>query len=163
MLFITYLFNVRSQFHSKVTLVHLVLKHLKQPKPYVQVLFVDFSSTFNTIQPQVLLEKMKAMQVIPFIMKWYHYCLTGRSQLVRVNQNHSLFDHKHRCSPEMCQFTHSMQMTVHPQPLETSLSNLQTTAILSLLFAHSTTDTYFSKVNRFTEWCTDKFLEPKTH
>ena len=33
------------------------------------------------------------------------------------------------------------------------------TAILSLLFAHSNIDTYFSAVNRFTEWCTDNFLE----
>ena len=41
------------------TLVHLILKHLKQPKVYACMPFVDFSSAFNTIQPHVLLEKKK--------------------------------------------------------------------------------------------------------
>ena len=48
------------------TLVHLVLKHLEQPKAYTRLLFVDFSSAFNTIQPHVLLEKIKAMKVNPY-------------------------------------------------------------------------------------------------
>ena len=29
------------------TLVHLVLKHLEQPKAYTRLLFVDFSSAFD--------------------------------------------------------------------------------------------------------------------
>ncbi len=41
------------------TLVHLILKHLKQPNAYACMPFVDFSSAFNTIQPHVLLEKKK--------------------------------------------------------------------------------------------------------
>ena len=36
-------------------------------------------------------------------------------------------------------------------------------AVLTLLFAYSDIDTYFSEVNRFrTEWCTDNFLELNT-
>ena len=77
-----------------------------------------------------------------------------------------LFDHKHRCSPVMCQFSitlHTLhKMTIHSQPLETLLSNLQMTAILNLLFALSDINTYFSEVNWFTEWCTDNFLELST-
>lgn len=46
---------------------HLILKHIEQPKANAPVLFVDFGSAFNTTQPDVLLEKMKAMKVIPFI------------------------------------------------------------------------------------------------
>ena len=69
---------------------HLILKHIKQPNANAPVLFVDFSSAFNTTQPHVLLEKMKAMEVIPFIHKWYLSFLTGRSQLARVNRTHSL-------------------------------------------------------------------------
>ena len=63
------------------TLVHLILKHLKQPKAYACMPFVDFSSAFNTIQPHVLFVE-KEMKVNPFIIKWYHSFLTGRSQLV---------------------------------------------------------------------------------
>ena len=60
-------------------------------------------------------------------------------------------------------FTHSVRTNVHPQPLETSLSNLQTITILSQLFAHNDFDTYFSEVNRFTEQCTDNILELNTN
>ena len=42
-----------------------------------------------------------------------------------------LFEHKYRCCPVMCQFSITLhtphKMTVHSQPLETLLSNLQMT------------------------------------
>ena len=38
-----------------LTLVHEVTKHLEKPNSYVRILFVDFSSAFNTIQPHVLI------------------------------------------------------------------------------------------------------------
>ena len=56
-------------------------------------------------------------------------------------------------------FTHSTQTTVYPQPLETSLSSFQTTLQSS---AHCDSDTYFSEVNRFTEWCAHNFPELNT-
>ena len=34
------------------TLVHVIVGHLEQPQAYVRVLFVDYSSAYNTIQPQ---------------------------------------------------------------------------------------------------------------
>ena len=51
------------------TLVPLIHKHLDHPQANARVLFVDFSSAFNTIQPFVLLEQMKAMKVHPFVIK----------------------------------------------------------------------------------------------
>ena len=72
------------------TLFHFVLKHLEQPKAYARVPFLGFSSAFNTSQPHVLLGKMKAMKVNAFVIKRYHFFLTSRSQLVQVNQTHSL-------------------------------------------------------------------------
>ena len=32
------------------SITHLVLKHLEDPKAYAHLLFIDFSSAFNTIQ-----------------------------------------------------------------------------------------------------------------
>ena len=109
---------------------------------------------------------MRAVKVNPVIIKWYHSFLTGgRSQLVKVNWTHSLSLTTNTDTPRdasvLLYFTYCSQ-TVHPQLLETSLSNLQTTAIFSLLFAHGDIDTYFSEVNWFTEWCTDNFLELDT-
>lgn len=34
-----------------VTLIHLILKHLDKPKTTARVLFLDFTSASNTIQP----------------------------------------------------------------------------------------------------------------
>ena len=38
--------------------VHEILQHLEKPKSYVRVLFLDFSSAFNTIIPQKLYLKL---------------------------------------------------------------------------------------------------------
>ena len=35
------------------------LKHLEKNRNYAHVLFIDFSSAFNTIQPHVMVQKLK--------------------------------------------------------------------------------------------------------
>jgi len=67
------------------TLMHLVLKQLESPTAYARLLFIDFSSAFNSIQPHKLLEKLINLQVNPFIIKWYYSFLTQRRQQVKVN------------------------------------------------------------------------------
>ncbi|KAF7645306.1 hypothetical protein LDENG_00206710 [Lucifuga dentata] len=41
------------------SIVHLVLKHLEDPRAYARMLFIDFSSAFNMIQPFILIQKLK--------------------------------------------------------------------------------------------------------
>jgi len=43
---------------ATATLSNLVLKHLEGRKTQARILFVDFSSAFNTIQPHILVEKL---------------------------------------------------------------------------------------------------------
>ncbi len=52
--------------------MHLILKDLEDPKAYARLLFIDFSSAFNTIQPHLLINKMKQLSVNPCIIKWYY-------------------------------------------------------------------------------------------
>ncbi len=40
------------------TLLNMIIKHLEGRKTHVTLLFVDFSSAFNTIQPHVLIKKL---------------------------------------------------------------------------------------------------------
>ena len=54
----------RGTYDAVNTVVHLILKH--KPKAYVRLLFIDFSSTFNLIQPHTLLSKLKQMKVVSF-------------------------------------------------------------------------------------------------
>ena len=50
--------------------MHLVLKHLENPAGYARLLFIDFSSAFNLIQPHILLEKLIQLNVNLFLIKW---------------------------------------------------------------------------------------------
>lgn len=62
-----------------------ILKHLEGNNTYARLLFVDFSSTFNSIHPDILLNKMAGMKVNPFIIRWYYSFLSNRQQQVRIN------------------------------------------------------------------------------
>ncbi len=84
-------------------ITHLTLKHLENPKAYARLLFIDFSSTFNTLQPHLLIEKLRQMSVNPFIIKWFYSFLTNRSQLVRVNN--TLSEPRFISTPRLCQLT----------------------------------------------------------
>lgn len=53
------------------SITHLILKHLEDSKAYARLLFVDFSSAFNTVQPHLLIQKMSQLNVNPFLIKWY--------------------------------------------------------------------------------------------
>ncbi len=60
-------------------------KHLENTKAYARILFVDFSSAFNTVQTHLLLEKLHSMGVSTLLIKWFHSFLSNRTQQVRVN------------------------------------------------------------------------------
>lgn len=69
-----------------VTLLHFLYRHLGGPKAQVRLLFVDFSSTFNTIQPHLLAEKLiNLFNLDSNLVGWMLDFLTNQSQCVRVN------------------------------------------------------------------------------
>ncbi len=43
------------------TTLHLALTHLENKDSYVRMLFIDFSSAFNTIIPQQLINKLNLL------------------------------------------------------------------------------------------------------
>ncbi|KAI2645814.1 Ribonuclease inhibitor [Labeo rohita] len=64
--------------------LHFILQHLDKPGTYVRILFVDFSSGFNTIIPTLLQTKLNQLSVPSSISQWITIFLTGRQQLVRM-------------------------------------------------------------------------------
>ncbi|KAK3510725.1 hypothetical protein QTP70_015979 [Hemibagrus guttatus] len=62
----------RSTDDAITTTLHLSLTHLENKDTYVQMLFIDFSSAFNTIIPQHLIEKLNllALQLDPGLPDW---------------------------------------------------------------------------------------------
>ncbi|KAL0168533.1 hypothetical protein M9458_036755, partial [Cirrhinus mrigala] len=64
--------------------LHFILQHLDRPGTYVRILFVDFSSAFNTIIPTLLQTKLNQLCVPSSISQWITSFLTDRQQLVRM-------------------------------------------------------------------------------
>lgn len=68
------------------TLLNLVLTHLEGAKTFARLLFIDFSSAFNCIQPHILAERLRDIHSInPGLIAWLMDFLTERPQRVRVN------------------------------------------------------------------------------
>lgn len=65
-------------------LLHRALTHLDRESSAVRILFIDFFSAFNTIQPLCLKEKLTTMQVDPLLVSWIIDYLTSRPQFVRL-------------------------------------------------------------------------------
>ncbi len=68
--------------------LHFILQHLDRPGTYVRILFVDFSSAFNTIIPDTLQNKLTQLSVTTSVCQWITSFLTDRQQLVRLGNSH---------------------------------------------------------------------------
>ena len=62
-----------------------ITKHLDVPKYYARVLFIEFSSALNTIQPHLLAQKLIALNVNTSTILWIIEFLTHRTQYVNLN------------------------------------------------------------------------------
>ncbi len=69
--------------------LHTVLKHLECKNTYVRMLFIDYSSAFNTIVPSKLVPKLIDLGLCNTICRWLHDFLTDRLQTVRVGTRYS--------------------------------------------------------------------------
>ncbi len=66
--------------------LHYVLQHLNRPGAHVRIQFVDFSSAFNTIIPDLLLPKLTQLSVPTFICQWINSFLINRQQVLRLGK-----------------------------------------------------------------------------
>ena len=68
---------------ATLTLLHHAYSHLDKPGSFVRILFIDFSSAFNTIQPHLMALKLLKLDVNPKLILWITDFLLNRSQSVR--------------------------------------------------------------------------------
>ncbi len=66
--------------------LHFILQHLDRPGTYARILFVDFSSAFNTIIPDTLQNKLTQLSVPTSVCQWINSFLSDRQQLVRLGK-----------------------------------------------------------------------------
>ncbi len=66
--------------------LHFILQHLDRPGTYARILFLDFSSAFNSIIPDTLQNKLTKLSVITSVCQWITSFLTDRQKLVRLGK-----------------------------------------------------------------------------
>ena len=81
---------------ATVTLLNLLFKHLEGSKNHARLLFIDFSSAFNTIQPHVLVEKLinnfgLDLCLVGWILDFSTNKTLGCTKVPRSNLPHILF------------------------------------------------------------------------
>ena len=62
----------------------LVVEHLENKNAYVRSVFIDFSSAFNTLKPDIVIYKLRTLNVSPILCKFILDFLTNREQTVRI-------------------------------------------------------------------------------
>ena len=149
----------RSTDDATLTLLHHAYTHLEKPGSFVRILFIDFSSAFNTIQPHLLALKLLSYDVSPKLILWIMSFLVNRSQSVRFQR---------ALSSSRTTSTGSPQGTVLSPVLFTLYTNdctgTDTTPLIkysddSALEDLSNSDTvYFDAVDKFSVWCKNNYL-----
>ena len=69
--------------------LHTALSQMDKRNTYLRMLFIDYSSAFNTIVPSKLITKLRNLRINTSLCNWILDFLTGRSQGVRVGNNTS--------------------------------------------------------------------------
>jgi gmma-aminobutyric acid receptor subunit gamma/cGMP-dependent protein kinase 2 len=71
--------------------LHTAISHMDKRNTYVRMLFIDYSSSFNTIVPTKLIPKVGTLGLNISLCNWILDFLTGRPpQVVRVGNNTSV-------------------------------------------------------------------------
>ena len=92
----------RSTEDAVATAFHAALSHLEQWGIYARLLFMDFSSAFNTILPHRLVDKLLGLGLPHSTCLWIKDFLTDRTQRVRVGHHTSAALSLSTGSPQGC-------------------------------------------------------------
>ena len=79
-----------------------VYEHLDKQRKFCRILFVDFSSAFNTINPSILIDRLKSMGINSHLIAWIFDFLTNRTQYVKFQNIVSNIIVTNTGSPQGC-------------------------------------------------------------
>ena len=119
----------RSTNYAIYIALNTALYHLDSRNTYLRMLFIDYSSAFNTILPSKLITKLRTLGLNTSLCNWILDFLTGRYQVVRVCTNisrHTDPQHPQRCMLSPILYPCSL-MTAWPGTTPTPSSSLPMT------------------------------------
>ena len=144
------------------TVLHSALTHLDTKDSYVRLLFIDFSSAFNTIIPQQLIQKLDGLGVNTSLCNWLLDFLTGRPQAVRVSGNTSSTITLNTGAPQGCVLSPLLFTLLTHDCTPKHNTNIfvkfaDDTTVVGLIH-NNDESSYRDEVNQLTTWCGDNNL-----
>ncbi len=137
--------------------LHLALTHIENKDSYVRMLFIDFSSAFNTIIPQQLINKLNLLGLNNSLCNWILEFLTGRPQSVRVGHNTSSITTVSTGAPQGCMLSLLLfTLLTHDCTAKFSSNHIikfaDDTTVVGLISNNDETH-YREEVAQLAEWC----------
>lgn len=140
-------------------LSHTILSHLEKPKTYVRVLFIDFSSAFNTVVPHILINKLyHDMNINPNLLLWIGDFMSNRSQKVKCKDILSQTRILNTGTPQGCVLSPTL-FTLFTSEVEDQTNSCwkvvkyaDDTCIIGLITDRNE-NMYRTKVDDFVMWC----------
>uniref|UniRef100_A0A3B1K880 Reverse transcriptase domain-containing protein n=1 Tax=Astyanax mexicanus TaxID=7994 RepID=A0A3B1K880_ASTMX len=148
------------------TVLHSAHTHLDKKNTYVRMLFVDFSSAFNTIVPQQLIHKLDSLGLSTSLCNWLLDFLTGRPQAVRVGSSKSSITTLNTGAPQGCVLSPLLFTLLTHDCTPAHTSNLfvkfaDDTTVVGLI-SNNDESHYRSEVSRLASWCKHNNLSLNT-
>ena len=148
------------------TALHSALSHLDNSNTYARLLFIDFSSAFNTIIPSKLITKLSDLGINTSLRNWILDFLTNRPQSVRLDNNTSSTLILNTGVPQGCVlspllyslFTHDCT-AVHGS--NTIVKFADDTTVIGLI-SNNDESAYREEVQHLAEWCANNNLALNT-
>ena len=137
--------------------VHSTLQHLESSNTYARMLFIDFSSAFNTIDPLILFSRLQAMNIDIALCHWILDFLRNRTQTVKVNNATSCPLTLNTGAPQGCVlspllfsiYTNDLRSHHHSVKM---LKYADDTTIIGLIRDEDESQ-YIKEVNWAVDWC----------
>ncbi|XP_013868639.1 RNA-directed DNA polymerase from mobile element jockey [Austrofundulus limnaeus] len=146
--------------------LHSVLSHLDNKNTYARMLFLDFSSAFNTVIPSQLITKLTDLGISSLMCNWLLDFLTSRPQHVRLDNHFSSTIIINTGVPQGCvmsPFLYSI-LTYDCRPVHGSNAIIKfadDTTVIGLIRDNDEA-AYREEVDRLAEWCDKNNLQLNT-
>ena len=146
-----------------VTMVTKILTcYISVLNTYTRILYIDFSSAFNTLQSHVMVQRLLDQSIPLDLCSWILDFLSNRKQYVRVGDSYSSTITVNTGAPQGCVlspvlfilYTNNLRST---QPGCHIIKYADDTAVIGNI-SNGNEDPYRQEINHVVRWCKDNFL-----
>ncbi len=140
-----------------ITALHTALTHLDRGNTNVRMLFVDFSSAFNTVSLHKLIQKLSSLGLGSSLCTWILDFLSNRPQKVRMGDLTSSTlilntgtPQGYVLSPLLYSLFTNDCCPIHPT---NTIVKFEDDPIIVGLISDNSETAYREEIQHFTEWC----------